>query len=59
MFKICDALHASSIFNSRNVCIKFGDRIVEGDNAIFNGTFSDWADSVLRLDNYIIFHALI
>ena len=58
MLKICNiklfALHNSVIFNSKKtVCLKFGDKIIEGEETIFNGTYIQWADSVRRLDNYI------
>ena len=56
MLKICDkfALHNRLIFNSKKtVCIKFGDKIIEGEMAMFNGTDLEWADSVRHLSNYI------
>ena len=56
MLTICDkiALHNSIIFNSKKtVCIKFRDKIIEGDKAIFNGTYVEWPESVRHLGNYI------
>ena len=56
MLKICDklALHNSIIFNSKKtVCMKFGDNIIEGEIAMFNGSYIEWADSVRHLSNYI------
>ena len=56
MLEMCDkfALHYSIIFNcKKTVCIKFVDKIIAGEKAIFNGTYLEWADSVRHLGNYI------
>ena len=57
MMKICNKFAIANliIFNQKKktVCIKFGEKLREGEQTIFNGSYLQWTAKVKHLGKYI------
>ena len=55
MLNICERFLVENriLFNKKNICIKFGSKVKEGERAILDSSDLLWTDNVVHLGNYI------